>query len=189
MKTVDSASNRNDDAILELSSGNTGDFVTELTEILEKEIACYGDLLAAAREEQKAIIHGKLKELKLTVEAEENLIASSRALDEVRERFVAVIAGNFGLDAKGATLKQLISRVDPAHQGALNRLRDDLLKITNDLQFVNRANAQLIKSSIEFINQTMWILLQSGRKPDNIYDSQGKGQKPVMHRALVDRLT
>ena len=48
-----------------------GDILEDLSAVLKREIDSYSDLLEAARSEQQAIIYGKLKELKLAIEAEE----------------------------------------------------------------------------------------------------------------------
>jgi len=165
-----------------------GDILEDLSAVLEREIDSYSDLLEAARSEQQAIIYGKLKELKLAIEAEENLIASTRALDEVRQNVVALIAKHIGCDDTNLTLKEIIERVEPEHREKLNSLRNDLQKVTKDLESVNRANAQLIKSSIEFINETVWILLHSNSNKKPVYDSTGRGHQNVKSQVLVDKL-
>ena len=160
----------------------------ELSSVIEKEIDCYADLLETVKSEQKAIIYGKLTELKLAIEAEENLIASTRALDEARQNIVALIAREIGCTGPDLTLKDIIRRVGPDQKEKLNSLRDDLRKITKELDFMNRANAQLIKSSVDFINETMWILLQTNKSQESVYDSDGKEQQQTGRRILVDKI-
>ena len=166
----------------------TGVAFQDLASVLEREIECYTDLLEAARSEQKAIIYGKLNELKLAIEAEENLIASTRALDEIRRNTVSLIARSMGRDGTGLTLKEIIESVDPEEKERLGSLRERLRKTTKDLEFVNRANAQLIKSSVDFINETMWILLHVNDGKESTYDSSGKGQQQAKRKVLVDKL-
>jgi flagellar biosynthesis/type III secretory pathway chaperone len=180
--------NANEKLDVERAADGMGDVLGELSSVLEKEIGCYTDLLETTRSEQKAIIYGKLDELKLAIEAEENLIASSRALDEVRQNIVGMIAREIGCDGPGLTLKEIIERAGPEQKGKLNSLRDELRKLTHELDFVNRGNAQLIKSSIDFINETMWILLDTDKINESVYDSEGREQQKAKRRVLVDKL-
>jgi flagellar biosynthesis/type III secretory pathway chaperone len=168
---------------------DAGTAFQQLSSVLEREIECYRDLLETARDEQKAIIHGKLRELKLSIEAEENLIASSRALDEVRKNIVRLVAAEIGCDPTGLTLKDIIARADDEHRERLTGLRSRLRAVMKELEFINKGNAQLIKSSIDFINETMWILLKArSNEKDSTYDSKGTGRSNTGGRVLVDKL-
>jgi len=153
------------------------ELVEELSSVLEREIGCYEELIASARAEQQALIRGKLQELKLALEAQELLIASTKALDETRRQIARALAQR----------TRLIELGYDDETGRIAALRDKVREVVIDLDRLNAGNAQLVNSSIDFINQTMWVLLQP-RQPKGTYTPKGGTGTPVRDRALVDRL-
>ena len=159
----------------------------ELTSVLEREVNCYQELIASARAEQQALILGKLQELKVTMEAQELLLASTKALEEMRREVRAALAGRLGLPDEELTLTRLVELGHDDEAGRIEALRDSVQQVVQELERLNAGNAQLINSSIEFVNQTMWVLLQPRtRKPT--YGPEGAKAPPAPQRALVDRL-
>lgn len=163
------------------------ELVEELSSVLEREIGCYEELIASARAEQQALIRGKLQELKLALEAQELLIASTKALDETRRQIARALAQRLGLSDTDVTLTRLIELGYDDETGRIAALRDRVREVVIDLDRLNAGNAQLVNSSIDFINQTMWVLLQP-RQPNGTYTPKGGTATPVRDRALVDRL-
>lgn len=163
------------------------ELVEELSSVLEREIGCYEELIASARAEQQALIRGKLQELKLALEAQELLIASTKALDETRRQIARALAQRLGLSDTDVTLTRLIELGYDDETGRIAALRDKVREVVIDLDRLNAGNAQLVNSSIDFINQTMWVLLQP-RQPKGTYTPKGGTGTPVRDRALVDRL-
>lgn len=163
------------------------DLLDELSSVLEREITCYEELIESARAEQQALVRGKLQELKLALEAQELLIASTKALEETRRRIGRAVAQRLGLGDEHMTLTHLIELGHDDETGRIAALRDKVRAVVQELDRLNAGNAQLINSSIEFINQTMWVLLQP-RRPQGTYTPRGSSDKPAQGRALVDRV-
>ena len=163
------------------------ELVDELSSVLEREIGCYEELIGSARAEQQALIRGKLQELKLALEAQELLIASTKALEETRRQIGRMLAQRLGLPDEDVTLTRLIELGYDGETGRIAALRDKVREVVIELDRLNAGNAQLINSSIDFINQTMWVLLQT-RQPKGTYTPKGATGTPVRDRALVDRL-
>jgi flagellar biosynthesis/type III secretory pathway chaperone len=163
------------------------ELLDELSSVLEREIGCYEELIESARAEQQALIRGKLHELKLAIEAQELLVASTKALEETRRHVGRTLAERFGWPPGEVTLTRLIELGYDDEAGRIAALRDKVRQVVRELDRVNVGNAQLINSSIEFVNQTMWVLLQPrGDKPTYAGDGSAGGRAPA--RALVDRL-
>jgi flagellar biosynthesis/type III secretory pathway chaperone len=159
----------------------------ELSSALEREVQCYEELIASARAEQQALIRGKLRELKLAIEAQELLIAATKALEETRRHVGRTLAEQLGLPPGEVTLTRLIELGYDDEAGRIASLRDKVRQVVRDLDRINAGNAQLINSSIEFVNQTMWVLLQPRtEKPTYGRDGVAGGRAPA--KALVDRL-
>jgi flagellar biosynthesis/type III secretory pathway chaperone len=161
--------------------------VEELSSVLEREIGCYEELIESARAEQQALIRGKLQELKLALEAQELLIASTKALEETRRQIGRTLAVRLGVAEKDVTLTRLIEIGCDDEAGRIAVLRDRVREVVIELDRLNAGNAQLVNSSIDFINQTMWVLLQP-RQAKGTYTPEGGTGGPVQDRTLVDRL-
>jgi flagellar biosynthesis/type III secretory pathway chaperone len=163
------------------------ELLDELSAVLEREIGCYEELIESARAEQQALIRGKLEELKLAIEAQELLISSTKSLEGTRHQIGRTLAQQLGLSEKEVTLTRLIELGYDDDDGRIGALRDRVRSVVRELDRLNAGNAQLISSSIDFVNQTMWVLLQPrGEKPT--YSSEGSTATPAQNRALVDRL-
>jgi flagellar biosynthesis/type III secretory pathway chaperone len=163
------------------------ELLDELTSVLEREIGCYEELITSARAEQQALIRGKLEELKLAIEAQELLISSTKALEATRQQVGRTLAQQLGLPETDVTLTRLIELGHDNGTGRIAALRDRVREVVQELDRLNAGNAQLINSSIDFINQTMWVLLQP-RTQKTTYSPQGQSGTPARARALVDRV-
>lgn len=161
------------------------ELLDELTSLLEREIGCYEELITSARDEQQALVRGKLEELKLAIEAQELVLASTKALEETRARIRQALAERLGFAAGEVTLTRLIELGYDDEAGRIAALRDRIRGVVRDLDRLNAGNAQLVSSAIDFVNQTMWVLLQP-RTRKVTYDAAGGAPAPA--RALVDRL-
>lgn len=163
------------------------ELLDELSSVLEREIGCYEELIQSARAEQQALIRGKLEELKLSIEAQELLIASTKALEGTRRQIGRTLAQHLGLPDQEVTLTRLIELGYGEEEGRIGALRNRIRDVVRELDRLNAGNAQLISSSIDFINQTMWVLLQP-RTDKPTYDPTGSAEASAPTRALVDRL-
>jgi len=163
------------------------ELLAELTSVLEREIGCYEELIASARAEQQALIRGKLEELKLAIEAQELLISSTKALEATRQQVGRTLAQQLGVGAQDVTLTRLIELGHDDERGRIAALRDKVRDVVVELDRLNAGNAQLVNSSIDFINQTMWVLLQP-RTQKPTYSPPGQPGAPAPGRALVDRV-
>ena len=163
------------------------ELLVELSSVLEREIGCYEELIESARAEQQALIRGKLQELKLGLEAQELLIASTKALEETRRQIGRTLAQRLGVSGENVTLTRLIDLGYDDETGRIAALRDRVREVVIELDRLNAGNAQLINSSIDFINQTMWVLLQP-RQQKGTYTPKGGTGAPAQGRVLVDRL-
>jgi flagellar biosynthesis/type III secretory pathway chaperone len=159
----------------------------ELSSVLEREVGCYEELIESARSEQQALIRGKLEELKLAIEAQELLIGSTKALEETRRQVGRVVAERLGLSNGDLTLTRLIELGYDDEAGRIAALRDKVCHVVQELDRLNAGNAQLINSSIDFVNQTMWVLLQP-RTGKQTYSPDGNADARAPGRALVDRV-
>jgi len=163
------------------------ELLNELSAVLEREIGCYEELIQSARAEQQALIRGKLEELKLSIEAQELLISSTKTLEGTRREIGRTLAERLDLPDQEVTLTRLIELGHDDAEGRIGALRDRVRAVVRELDRLNAGNAQLISSSIDFINQTMWVLLQP-RADKPTYSSEGSTEAPAPSRALVDRL-
>ena len=159
----------------------------ELSSVLEREVNCYEELIASARAEQQALIRGKLEELKLTIEAQELLLASTKALEETRRQIRTTLAERLDVGGGELTLTRLIELGYDDETGRLASLRDRVRQVVVDLDRLNAGNAQLINSSIEFVNQSMWVLLQP-RTEQTTYGPKGTAAARAPGKTLVDRM-
>jgi len=163
------------------------ELLDKLSSVLEREVHCYHKLIASARAEQQALILGKLQELKLAIEAQELLITGTKELETTRREIRHALAQQLGLPSDGLTLTRLIELGYDDETGRIASLRDTIREITDQLHWLNAGNAQLLNSSIDFINQTMWVLLQP-RTGKATYSPNGNMEARAPGEALVDHV-
>jgi len=144
-----------------------------LIEVLGKELAVYQELKNTIICEKKILIKPTLDELNHINAIKENIILKARMLEEARANILKKIARNLDIKTNGIKLTQLAGFAGPEQRKEIERIRDDLALLSQDINILNEKNKKLldtsltcVKSSLEFISAIMSqgaVYMESGK--------------------------
>ncbi|HOY63695.1 MAG TPA: flagellar protein FlgN [bacterium] len=151
---------------------------------IDEQIKMYSKLLDVLERKRKQLIKGNTKELAKSTKEENKFVDRLEALEKKRlDAAAACLPGKEGT----ITLRDVL---DAAPEGEKEKLEDAavlLMEILNSVAAINRANAELVKESMAFIQYNM-NLLSSDRTRDNLYEGSGKMRDPgPKKRGIVNR--
>ena len=158
----------------------------KMVNIMETEYQLYNTLLDLSQKKTHAIANGKIKDLEKLVEAEEHLVLELSRVEDERERCVAELARQLGMDSKDVTISNLISHAEGELAERLSELQKKINKQISEQKRVNRLNEQLIKNNLEYINFSLG-LLTGGGQPGVIYKKTGETDSKQQERNLIDK--
>ena len=151
---------------------------------IDEQIKLYSKLLDVLDRKRKQLIKGNTKELAKSTKEENKFVDRLEALEKKRlDAAAACLPGREGT----ITLQDVL---DAAPEGEKEKLEDSavlLMETLNSVAAINRANAELVKESMAFIQYNM-NLLSSDRTRDNLYEGSGKMRDPgPKKRGIVNR--
>ena len=129
--------------------------ISSLIGVLEKERDSYQELLDRAREEQQIILEGNMDELPPMVKTVEELVCRTRDIEKERLELLDSISADLQSPQKIESLSQLIAYMDPSSSRELDRLQDlqkGISQIANDLATTNRANSDMLRRNLGYID-------------------------------------
>ena len=146
--------------------------IDELTEVLEKELDRYRQLLPITESKTRIIIKNDLQALSTVTGEEQNITDDILALEKKREQVVSNIATV--INRPGAVLKvsDIVKMIDkqPKERDRLSKVHDELKDVVTRLQKVNSHNKELIEQSLELIEFNMNFIQSTRMSPGNNYN-------------------
>lgn len=150
-----------------------------LLETLNKQIKLYKRLLALALEKQPVLIKGKIPELDEITKEEELIILQVGRLEEERQALHQALANQLVLSPENLTLSELISRSGPDIGSKYKNTFKELTKVLEDLAEINQANTELIKTSLDYVNFSLNLLVNDDTAPSYAENEEQKRQAPA----------
>ena len=146
--------------------------IDELTEVLEKELDAYKQLLPITESKTQIIIKNDLQALSTITGEEQNITDGIMALEKKRQQVVSNIATV--VNRPGAELKvsDIIKMIDkqPKERNRLSKVHDELKSTVTKLQRINEHNKVLIEQSLELIEFNMNFIQSTRMSPGNNYN-------------------
>ena len=143
--------------------------IDERTEVLEKELDRYRQLLPITESKTRIIIKNDLQALSTVTGEEQNITDDILALEKKREQVVSNIATV--INRPGAVLKvsDIVKMIDkqPKERDRLSKVHDELKDVVTRLQKVNSHNKELIEQSLELIEFNMNFIQSTRMSPGN----------------------
>lgn len=147
--------------------------VDNLVKVLEQQADIYNLLLVKSKEKTDVIVNGKVDELDKITKLESSLVTDIAKLEREREALVNKIAEEMNVPSEQLTMSELIKRLDKSDAEKLEKLRDRISGILNELKHANELNSRLIKNSLEYVEFSLNIL-SAAHVTDNNYGNSGK---------------
>lgn len=129
--------------------------------LLDEELDLHRRLLALAREAQRAIVRGVASDLSEIVRRQEATVGEIRAVEQARQGLVQLVAEREGCDPGDLPLSRLIVKAEPGVAVRLERQREALLSVLQEMADVNSANALLLRDYITYLRTMVDMVTQA----------------------------
>lgn len=157
-----------------------------LEDLLVREFRACQALCAYTKEERTALTASDVDRLATLVEMKESLLDEIGMVEESRRTVVEELAEETGAGARGASLPDLLPRLDPAVAGRLNRLRDGILALSGEVRDLTSGNIALTAASVERADSLQSFLL-SLCAPPPVYAGSGAAETATPAAWSLDR--
>lgn len=143
--------------------------IDELTEVLEKELDKYRQLLPITESKTRIIIKNDLQALSTVTGEEQNITDDILALEKKREQVVSNIATVINRPGVALKVSDIVKMIDkqPKERNRLSKVHDELKDVVTRLQKVNSHNKELIEQSLELIEFNMNFIQSTRMSPGN----------------------
>jgi flagellar biosynthesis/type III secretory pathway chaperone len=170
-----------------MKGNNTMDeALTNLSSILNKEVAHHELLRDLSMEKRQAIINNDIERLKDVLAQIEKWTVVVYSLEQDRTRLITYLEGQLGVSPGKLSLKEIIDLVEEPHRFLLNEDRNRLKSVMEEVNRINRTNVVLLSDSINFLNYT-FNLLAGGSDKQGTYTADGSSRKSESGYQLVDQ--
>ena len=135
-----------------------------LRRLLQEELQVSKVLLVLAEQQTDVLVANDVPGLKRLQAEQQRCIDRRRVLEQERIAAVRELAWEAGLD-RVPTLKNLLPALPAREQEAMERLRQQLLKVHADLGRVHKRNRGLLESALNYVRFSLHSLTSAALKP------------------------
>jgi flagellar biosynthesis/type III secretory pathway chaperone len=167
-------------------AATTSPDVAPLVTVLAKEQAIYQQLLDVAAEERRAIVDGKLPELKVALQRKQDILERLATLEDRRIKWLNRYARKHQLPLETMTLASIIDGSEPRDRHVLTRLHRGLRRRIDGLVEMNVVTKKLLDNILTSIDVSLRFLLTDDGAAQT-YGAQGQLQPaPAVSRQLLE---
>jgi len=146
--------------------------ISEMINILEKEVNLYKTLLDLSAREKDAMTRYSLEDLVACQKIRKSMNLQSKELEESRCAVMSVLSQEMQRPVSSLTVSMLMHGAQPDEVAALKKCRADLKRAVELFLRVNGENQAIARESLSFIDKSVKIL--SGYNPSGtVYKSDG----------------
>lgn len=147
--------------------------VNKLIEVLDRQGEIYQDLLDVTKNKKDVIVAGKVLELENITKLEQTLIFKMGDLEEEVEKTSDLVVKELAINDKQINISTIAKHLKGEQRTKLEEQRDHILSIVNEINHLNQLNAQLISSSLDFINFSFNLLNNANSDANAGYQQSG----------------
>ncbi len=148
-----------------------------LTDILEKQILLYDDLLAISKEKKKVLLENNVETLTTMNTVENTIISKINRLEKQRLEVVKDICDVLAMNQKNFGLSELADTLNNEEdKNKILEIRERFNDITNQLNEANEVNKNLIQNSLEYVNFTINTIRSVNQPMETGYENEIKGK-------------
>ncbi len=135
--------------------------VENLVEALELEKAVYSDLLALAVKQRDALVRRDTEALASITESQTRKLSQAHRLDSVAGDATRALASALGLEAAGATVRDLCGRLNTPAAERMRGLREEIGTAADRLALLNEINMELFETALASVRFTFSLIAGS----------------------------
>lgn len=157
---------------------DTGDRVSFLLNLLEKEVQLQKGILRCAQEKKQCLLRNRVEDLSRLLEQEGELVFQAKEIEMKIKRVWREIAPQVGLDPEKLSIPGLAPLVGEERGKRFLALREELQETLVELQKVNQENAIIIRDTLNYIEVMFSIILREFDRKERSYGQFGFEQGP-----------
>lgn len=157
--------------------------INELKEVLLQELKIYKHMLEVTKNKTDVITSGKAKELDNITQIEQTLILNIVKLEDLREGIIENIKKQMNIK-DDLNITKLLKKLDKGQREEIEKIRDQLLEILNNIKERNNLNSVLINDSLEYINLNINLLTNAAS--ENTYSDKVKKKNVQQQKSIFD---
>jgi hypothetical protein len=161
--------------------------VSQLIEVINKEVLCLEKFLVLLSEEQKFLVEDEVDSLRISIEEQEKTIGDARKLEDARIKLTDSLAEKLKIDKGEVRLSKLIELVEESYSTKLRELQSTLSILYTKLERQRKKNEFLIKQSMKYVDKSMKIFLGLERR-DPGYSVSLKERNKVTSEKVVGQV-
>lgn len=152
--------------------------INDLTEVFDKEMLLYADLLAIGAEKKNIILKNDIETLGTMNTVESSIINKINRLEKERIVIIKDMCSVLSINPENFTLREIAETltVEEDKQKILE-IRDNLNDTMQKLGEVTQTNNMLIESSLEYIDFSLNIYRSANEPIDAGYEKEIKNSK------------
>lgn len=163
--------------------------IEQLKEALEKELNMYNQVCNLVESKTKIVVKGKVKELEEVTKKEQQLINQMGTFEKIRRAIFVNISNELDIEDPDSLSELLLHLdemgVEKERLEEIDKIRDELLRVINQIKEFNQLNEKLIKQSLDYINLNMDILT-SEEEQGNHYGNKATTDNKKTNKSLLD---
>jgi hypothetical protein len=151
------------------------EWYTQLIECLKKETAHYRNISVLARQQKDLLVAGDVDVLPANVRLEEKEVFALGPLIARRNDLLKEIAASLGL--KNINLAEAVQKAPVEVVEEFKAAVMDLVQSARGLEDINRGNEKLLKNALSYVDFTLKVIADGGKKKTFYSASSGAEEK------------
>jgi len=133
--------------------------VSQLIEVIQREILCLEKFLTLLSEEQKFLVENDVDSLRRSIEKQDEAIRDERQLEETRIKLTDSLAGKLKIGKEEVNISKLIELVEESYSTDLRELQSTLASLYARLERQRKKNEFLIRQSMKYVDKSIKVFL------------------------------
>jgi len=154
----------------------------QMKETLKKELNMYKEILVLAKNKTEFIKSGQLDNIEKTTAKEQQYIKMMGTFERLRRSIFVNIREELQIESLDS-ISELLLHIDDSQALYMDRLRDEILDIINELKQVNELNEKLITKHLEYVNFNIQLMTST---PEGSHYGQKDTGKTKSISSLLD---
>ncbi len=156
-----------------------------LFRMFEQEVQAYHLLLDTLREKQKAIIYGKLEELRDATAVAQSLVRKANTLSKSRLDMIRLMYGKDEGKGFSSAASTGHSYADIMRNASWQNSQNDLMNTLEEIEKINRENQKLLNTSLSLSRELVQFFYPEDNTRSGFYGNDGALKQPGRSKKLV----
>lgn len=133
--------------------------INKLEDLLVQEFRACQTLLNLTKDERQALARNDIQGVATLVDQKEAWLDELAQIEEQRRTIVQEIAGMLPLKTSMPTISDLVAALEPSAGNRINRLKDGISALSNEIRELTSGNRALAASALERTNAVQSLLV------------------------------